>query len=335
MASISWNEFSESPKVDLCVPEISDLTDLLEAALTYADAGWYVLPIDRDSKNAGSIVGKGWPEKSSKEHRQLEVWFRGQTTLGIALHIGKSGAIAFDVDNPSLVPYRLREWMLHKAVAFQSTRDNDPLRGHYLFAIQNGRNYGNSTGSLGKGWGEIRGRNGIIVVSPTRHSKSSEGGQYVWKRTGVLPYLPFELESKLPKNSLPSLSSANLAHTEEFLASYQEGVCIEVLEQRLIAYSGNFLIGSRHNAARDLLTLCLREAMAGLYPAKLVVEEVAHLFSTFKPESEWSSPQEFVDMVRWAVAQVETSPIDELSAIRAAYEMSTSSGAKKWIAGPK
>ena len=43
-----------------------------------------------------------------------------------------------------------------------------------------GRTLGNGTGRLPKGWGEIRGLNGVIKVFPSTHA---DGGQYRWERT--------------------------------------------------------------------------------------------------------------------------------------------------------
>ncbi len=46
----------------LTVPAVDQNAATLTAALAYADAGWYVLPVSaRDKKNPGSRVGKGWP----------------------------------------------------------------------------------------------------------------------------------------------------------------------------------------------------------------------------------------------------------------------------------
>jgi len=48
---------------------------------------------------------------------------------------------------------------------------------------------GNARGQLSGRWGDVRGRNGIIVVEPTQHAKAEEGGRYCWLRTGTLPEL--------------------------------------------------------------------------------------------------------------------------------------------------
>lgn len=51
----------------LSVPNIAPDADNLTAALKLAEAGWYVLPVKRGTKNPGSIVGGHWQDKSSRD----------------------------------------------------------------------------------------------------------------------------------------------------------------------------------------------------------------------------------------------------------------------------
>lgn len=173
----------------LHVPEIPDDADVCAAALLYAAAGWYVLPVDRGSKHAGSVVGKGWPKSSSRDPRQIAAWFAGEDHA-LALHVGRSGAVAFDVDLPENVPDVLADVIWHgDPVPYQSTRPHEPNRGHYVFAAPAG-SLGNSGGELGTAWGDVRGHNGIIIVAPSEP-------RYQWIRTGPLPPLPETLSALL------------------------------------------------------------------------------------------------------------------------------------------
>ena len=86
--------------VPLTVPVIDAGADVLTAALAYAAAGIYVLPVARGSKNPGSVVGKNWHTKSSRDPQQIAAWFAG-ADHGIALHCGRSGLVVFDVDKSS------------------------------------------------------------------------------------------------------------------------------------------------------------------------------------------------------------------------------------------
>ncbi|HWS93778.1 MAG TPA: bifunctional DNA primase/polymerase [Mycobacterium sp.] len=161
---------------DLRVPDIAPDADTLTTALAYADAGWYVLPVKRGTKGPGSVVGKGWQHKSSRDPKVIAAWFAG-VDHDIALHCGRSGAVVFDVDKPENVPPVLAKYLA--SVPFQSTRPDTPGRGHYLFLQPSGRTIGNGTGRLGGAWGEVRGLNGVIIAEPSFHA---EGGHYKWVR---------------------------------------------------------------------------------------------------------------------------------------------------------
>lgn len=185
----------------LSVPDVNGL-GVAEAATAYAEAGWYVVPLDEgDPRNVGAVVGPGWPDKSSNNPATVRRWFRhgGEAhvrtlgRLGLALHVGRSGAVAFDVDYPEHMPDPLRQAVDTLDPPFQASRSNVAGRGAYMFALPPGVTLGNTAGSLGASWGEVKGRNGTIHAAPTTHHKADEGGRYRWERTGTLPELPGEL----------------------------------------------------------------------------------------------------------------------------------------------
>ena len=193
----------------LHVPELPEGASLLEAALLYAEAGWYLLPTRRETKHAGSALGRGWPAKSSRDPEILRRWFR-TSAFGLALHVGRSGALAFDVDNVAEVPGLLRHHLALADPPFQSTRRGVPARGHYFFAQPSGLTLGNGKGALSGHWGDVRGANGIVIADPTRHEKHEEGGRYHWKRTGRLPMLPSPLVEALqpgPRHRVRTLAA--------------------------------------------------------------------------------------------------------------------------------
>lgn len=332
MTSITYEELFKSQFEQLEVPAHTEQMGLLEAALAWAGAGFFVLPINQLSKHAGSVLGSGWPEKSSRDITQIREWF-SNGNHGLALHVGKSGAIVFDVDKPELAPLCLLDWMNFEDVPFQSTRVNGSLRGHYLFAAPRGKMFGNSTGRLGNEWGEVRGQNGIIVLSPTRHAKESEGGKYVWKRVGRVPYLPVDLETRLPEKFKSSIEAVDLAGVELFLATHTQSLAPIFLDQRVSAAKSQFKVGSRHNTARNLLVACFRESVAGLYPAKEALEAILAVFQRYKPRSEWTSHDEFVGMARWAIAQATSTEASEIEQIRESALAVTSPAIQNWIRG--
>ena len=331
MSTLNFSDLLKHHYSQISIPSNTENMTALEAALAWAADGFFILPIDPKTKHAGSVVGVGWPDKSSRDPKQIESWFRPGTTYGLAIHLGKSGAIAFDVDDPSQLPHRLREWIMLENVPFQSTRTNDPLRGHYIFATPEGSDYGNSKGLLKGAWGEVRGKNGIIVASPTPHSKHAEGGQYVWKRAGIVPPLPFALQKLLPESRYQSVQSIEMAEADTFFASHAKADCTQLLEIRLVEGKSWFLRGSRHDACRDLLLVCIMDSRAGLYGAKAAVESIANLFVSIKPQAQWSSPSEFIDMTLWAIAQVLQMSDEEISLHRESQLTINSPQVQDWI----
>ena len=119
MTSLKYSDLFPANSQTLSVPIETERMTVRKAALAWASNGFYVLPIQSISKHAGSVVGLRWPEKSSRDQEQIERWFSNESPLGLAIHLGKSGAIAFDVDDPSFLPHRLREWISLENVPFQ------------------------------------------------------------------------------------------------------------------------------------------------------------------------------------------------------------------------
>ncbi|GII84579.1 hypothetical protein Ssi03_25690 [Sphaerisporangium siamense] len=307
---------------ELHIPEVDDDSDTLGAALAYARAGWYVLPVDQATKHAGSVLGKGWPSKSSRDPEQIIAWFAG-TDDALALHVGRSGAIVFDVDRPEALPSLMVAALGVVPGPFQSTREGDERRGHYFYAAPPGRVLGNRLGGLGKGWGEVRGKNGIVVVAPSTHEKKSEGGRYHWVRTGSLPLLPQPVAAELP-DAGDSADAATDGEVRAFLDRHTARERPELLHGVLTQVATALATGeSRHGIALRATAGAMREAAAGLYPAleaaTALLEAFTRAMATSRDGSErtltWAQARgEFMGILAWAVAQVHAA---DLAAVRA------------------
>lgn len=294
--------------MSLHVPEVADDDSILEAAIKYAQAGWYVVPVAPDTK-APTPLGKGWHHQSSRDVDVLASWFAGTDYL-LGLHCGRSGAVVFDVDHPEHLPEALRRAFNVVKPPHQSTRLHEPGRGHYVFAFPEGRALGNSRGSLGKEWGEVRGLNGIIVVEPSTHTK--ESGRYHWLRTGTVPPLPDEVAALLPDGK-PGLDAASDSTVARFMSAHTRasmpatvGVILEKF--RKDQQSG----ASRHEAATTAAAWIMRDAKAGLLNAADATESLHQAFveamqgERGRPvESEWQG------IVAWAVGQAEEVDADQ------------------------
>jgi Protein of unknown function (DUF3631)/Bifunctional DNA primase/polymerase, N-terminal len=259
----------------LYVPDIDPETDTLTAALAYAEAGWYVLPTDPavNIKSPGSVVGDHWQDKSSRDPKQIAAWLAG-TDYGIALHCGRSGAVAFDVDTPDKLAEILRD--AFNGAPFQSSRPGQPERGHHMFAMPFGRTIGNSTGKLGGEWGEVRGLNGVIVVAPTQHS--DEGGEYRWKQTGLVPELPATIADMLDDAS-PAEDAASDAVVQAFIKQHTSANSADMMDKLITALRNKIDAGeSRHGAAVSAVAGAMKEARAGYYSAEAVLAEMRKIF---------------------------------------------------------
>ena len=310
MTSLTWNQITDSLYSKLSIPSGLEKLSTLEAALSYAAAGWYVLPVTMQTKHAGSYLGKGWPEKTSRDPATIKNWFK-DSTLALALHVGKSGALAIDVDDPAKLSLLLRRVLSDSLVPFQSTRiQGDPLRGHYLFSIPKHLKFGNSVGQLGTGFGDVRGENGIIIVSPSRHSNPN--GYYCWQRTGELPPLPDSLIAKLPTLNIQRANCVDLKEASQFIERHNQERMPALLDFRLkcvMEYAPRS--GGRHTFFQRMSCIVLRDAVCGFYPASLALNQLQELFNVYKPIEE-QTHREFVGMALWAIGQTESMPIEEI-----------------------
>ena len=309
----------------LSIPDNINELDTLAAALAYADAGWYVLPVRADTKHPGSVVGKGWPSMSSKDPKEIAAWFAG-TDYGIALHAGRSGAVILDVDEPDSVPDAVATVMHATGCPYQSTRADQPGRGHYLLANDTGRRISNSLGELAgaKKWGEVRGANGVIVVAPSVHPG---GGRYRWERTGVLPGIPDYVAEALPESTTPD-DTATDAEVERFLNTHTESTRPELLAGLVTTLTGKLAAGhSCHMSTLGILTDAMGEAAAGYYGARTAARELWAVYhatattgtSTGRVLTGNEAAQAYKGIVAWAIGQAESGAQKARERVNAKY----------------
>jgi hypothetical protein len=202
------------------VPAITDDMSTLEAAYAYAKAGLYIGPSRRGTKDPGSVLGKNWQLKTSRDAQVITSWFAG-TNHGLFIHAGRSGLWIADVDDPARIHPKLQQAIAELKPPYQATRTDQRGRGHYLFQCPPGRDFGNGLGQLANGWGEGRSRNGVIIVAPSEHEKDAEGGCYQWVRTGPVPVLPDYAADLLP-DAMDASDAATDADVAAFLAKFGE-----------------------------------------------------------------------------------------------------------------
>jgi replicative DNA helicase len=293
----------------LTVPDVADM-DVLGAAFAYAEAGWYILPVRHGTKKPGSVVGDRWQHISSRDPQVITAWLAG-TDHGIALHAGRSGALILDVDNtvgladcPPLV-----EALAAHVRAGHPVQSTGPGRGHYIFAQPPGRSLGNSKGQLVGNWGEVRGRNGVIIAAPTPHPA---GRKYEWLATGPVPELPPALAALLP-DATDAQDAATDAEVAAFIAAHTAHWQPHRLELTVADLEKRIKAGeSRHETTLVKTTLALEEAARGFFSAAAAARRIGEVFAA---AACWDVPghvtrtaaeaaSEYAGIIAWAVAQV-------------------------------
>lgn len=325
--------FIEEDAVTLRLPDVSGLS-LMDAALAYVDAGWYVLPTDPgEIKNPGSVVKGKWHEKSSRDPEQIRRWWKANPRFGIALHCGRSGAGVFDLDVSSLDEVSRSDIAeaLAKAGAVQGTRQEGD-RGHYLFLLpDDGRIYGNSAGAFTK-WGEFRGKNGVIIAAPTPHPDAeTKGGVYSQRRTGPVGPMPDVLRECLSEagESSDPLTDAELS---VFLDIHTGGGC----GRDDCSHVGNGPVKNFHTAVGDgasryetlvkVTPWALSEAMAGCYSARELVDALRAAYFDAFDESDGRArlaqrSGEFARVMRWGAGQADVKRAHRNGSLPTAAEL--------------
>ncbi|RIS56802.1 bifunctional DNA primase/polymerase [Mycobacteroides abscessus] len=257
------------------LPDVTGLS-MVDAARAYGSAGLAVLPVNpARPKNPGSYVGKGWPDKSSSDAEQITQWWQRWPNASIALHTGKSGLVAFDLDI-DVLPDELA-WM--RDGLFQATRTCGE-RGHYVFATADTFVSGHLALTNGTVVGEVRSGNSVIVAAPSPHHKAkAEGGQYRWHRPGAIPALPVAAHTYL-RTSAQRLSAQHQGAAElitdetvrQFLADTTENdrpKALASLTRKVSAARA----GTR-DEVRNALRIAAGEARIGLYPFAQAIAEI-------------------------------------------------------------
>jgi len=298
----------------IVIPDLPGDADNLTAALAYGKAGLYVGPAVRKSKHPGSIVGKQWQTHSSRDPEQIAAWFAG-TDHDIWAHAGRSGLLIADVDVPGNVPEPLDG---HLASApFHASRPAIPGYGHYLFAQPEGRPpLGNGLGKLaagrdGSAWGQIRGRNGCVMVFPSAHR---DGGEYRWLRTGQVPAVPDEIVELLLAGQSPhedgeATESATDAEVLAFVAEHSTASRPGALMARVKGFDGMLARGAgRHDSLVPELRGTMEESHAGLYAAQAAIDALWPPFWAAasvgpKRRSEPRARAEFYSLLSFAIAE--------------------------------
>lgn len=289
----------------LSIPDVTGLSPL-DAALAYAAGGGYVLPV-KAGKHPGSIVGKGWPHKSSREPAQIRQWWTEHPDAGIALHTGRSGLTASDLD-VDVIPDELT-WL--KGGRFQSTRGGRGARGHYVFASAETFTSGALRTADGTQVGEIRSGNTVIMVAPSPHPKADDGGEYRWITTGTVPDLPDEGRAALTAKA----GGVGEPVTADVEAAWRASHTTEREPWRRKVFGESYaakLANGEHHHPAMMATVgwAAREVAPGLVSSTIFDDLQDDWLTSFKGSDRRPVPGEFWKMVRQAIAAVAPADAD-------------------------
>lgn len=298
-------------------PDVRDMANV-DAAELYAKSGVPIVPVRPGTKNPGSYLGRGWPQRATTDLDTVSDWWRRWPDAGMAMHPGGAGLLVLDVDAPENVP----AWMwedLERAVFRRTTADPDNRRGHYIYRLRPGDRFGCSLGKLkppkgADAWGQVRCYGGAVVLAPTTHP--TKGHAYTSGPSEPIPFLPDEIAAKLsaaPDTSeYRTLTPAELdAKAKAFLDAYAEAREPYALKPILAAFAS--APGGRHESMWNAVCWALREAKAGRFSATSAVDGLRERWeAAIGGEYRDGDPDEFNRMVRDGVALADEESAEAL-----------------------
>lgn len=296
---------------------------VIAAALAYGKAGLYLAPTvnrgESPGKNPGTALGRHWQTATVTGSADVYAVFGEEhpDAVGIALHCGRSGVLAIDIDteDESLIPEPVLRAIRECNPPTFTTRIGARLRAHYLFEQPPGRMIGNAGGKLGSGWGDIRGKNGVIILPGSWHPVP-EAGRYEMRSHGEVPVLPSYLADLL-SDAGDHNDAATGAEVAAFMNAHVSAMRPEMIalgpvkrfEEQVAAGMG------RHTSMIDAACWGMREARAGIYPARDASKALATALAR-AVGGERSTTGEFMGILAWAVAQANGVTEERLARIR-------------------
>lgn len=159
------------------------MTELLDAALSYARRGWAVLPLEAKSKDPQSknpcLVPHGCSDATTDE-TLIRSWWKRCPNANVGINVGMADLVVIDIDPRNGGDETWRELKLRHGLNDDTVTALTGGGGrHYLYASK-GRDPSTLEVSLGPGVDVKRG-NAYIVVSPSIHP---DGPQYEWEVSG-------------------------------------------------------------------------------------------------------------------------------------------------------
>jgi len=148
---------------------------LLEAALRYARAGWWVFPCTPHGK--APLTEHGFKQATTDE-TTIRAWWRRWPNANIGVATGPSGLLVVDVDAHDGVR-GLDSWrdLRHELKLNDDTITCEtPTGGLHVYYAAGDKTLGCSAGKLGPGL-DVKAQGGYVIAPPSQHPN---GGTYGW-----------------------------------------------------------------------------------------------------------------------------------------------------------
>jgi hypothetical protein len=194
---------------------------MLEAAVQYADRGWWVFPIKPRGKTP--ITEHGVKDASCDEAVIREWWGKWpQANIGLAC--GPSGLVVVDIDAEGLEAWKTLYRQYHEVIPETATSVTGGGGFHLIYSTY--LEIHNSASKLAKGV-DIRGAGGYIILPPSIHPS---GNAYRWQKANQ-PVAPFpsllaymlDKEEKPRKATKPVIADGSPDAITRWLATAQPG----------------------------------------------------------------------------------------------------------------
>lgn len=183
---------SELVAARLKVPQTSGLSTM-KAALRYAEEGWVVLPVASRSGNPASLLGPAWHRKSSSNRKVIKGWFRQWPEAELAVDLGRSGAIAFLLDEARPVGSdAVLEIKLHSSLLRRRNQAHEKL---HVFAVAAGVSIRSGEPTPLEGVARVFSDGEVLVLTPS--PPADREVRPMWNRYGRLPALSSSLHHLL------------------------------------------------------------------------------------------------------------------------------------------
>jgi hypothetical protein len=232
----------------------------------------------------------------------IRSWYAAHPDAGVGMR-GHPRLLRGDgdfADAAALKGYRSK---IHtEPMPFEAHTPGGQYRRRYLHTVADGvaLGVGGGTPALGVSW---YGASGYVVVAGV-HPNGQRYPRFIGEKITPVPAAVLDaLTRRRVTGAGAAAHAANRAAVEQFLDRHTrtERVGLLAAHRKAVATAPE---GERHHTAVRHLTLALRDALGGCYPARVAVDSIRDALG----EAGWGSDRlggEYDAIVAWAVAQVD------------------------------